>query len=125
MRTADVVTGFLVSNKMDELGKPESKETILILRLFHLIFSALSKFHDIEIVIRTHAAELVEKCLRGESENIPCMFPSMFSSRFFHVPFMLPSCFLHVPFMFPEGSTFPSDYLHVAFMFPEDSTFPS
>lgn len=50
IHTADVLVTFLVNHKLQELVEPDSPQTSLILRLFHLIFSALSKYHDLELV---------------------------------------------------------------------------
>ena len=61
----DVIMTYLMNNKLHLLTQPDHEDTVLILRLFHLIFSALSKYNDIELVIRPHTAALVEACLKG------------------------------------------------------------
>jgi transformation/transcription domain-associated protein len=61
----DILMTYLMNNKLHMLTQPDHPDTVLVLRLFHLIFSALSKYNDVELVIRPHTAALVEACLKG------------------------------------------------------------
>eukprot|EP00898_Chlorokybus_atmophyticus_P003741 jgi/Chlat1/4368/Chrsp29S04524 len=68
----DVVLNHLVSARLDTLRTPECPAAKLQLKLFTLVFKAVVKYPDTQVVLRPHVVPIVEACIKSASELPDC-----------------------------------------------------
>ncbi|XP_043711461.1 transformation/transcription domain-associated protein-like [Telopea speciosissima] len=66
---ADVLVNFLVSSKLDFFKNPDTPAAKLVLHLFRLLFTAVSKApSDCERILQPHVPVIMEACIKNATE---------------------------------------------------------
>ena len=64
----DVLVKFLMKSHLQDLRDHSATDATIVLRLFHVLFTAVSKIPENEVILRMHIAPLVQYCLTALGE---------------------------------------------------------